>query len=275
MKLAVIHKMNGLTTYDRRQSLLELLRKQPGLSVPELGAVLGVSQGTIRNDLDALEAEGRLIRVHGGAILQEHIQFQSRNVSAHFQQNVAAKKAIGRRAAELVNDGESILLDASSTIYYFAQALRDRRRLRVVTNGIDVARWLAQEPTNSVILLGGVLGPEGSSVTGLLSEQIIEELHIQKAFVSCSGLSIAHGMTEVHLDEAQLKRKAIESARQVIALVDSTKFGNEDLTSFARLEQINQLFTDAGVSEEWTARLSSAGVQLTLCEDIALSTKIT
>jgi DeoR family transcriptional regulator of aga operon len=80
MKPAVIHKMNGLTTYDRRQSLLELLRKQPGLSVPELGAVLGVSQGTIRNDFNALEAEGRLIRVHGGAILHEHIQFQSSRI---------------------------------------------------------------------------------------------------------------------------------------------------------------------------------------------------
>jgi DeoR/GlpR family transcriptional regulator of sugar metabolism len=264
----------ALKTYERRQSLLEILRSQPGLHVPELSVTLRVSQGTVRNDLDALEAEGRLIRVHGGAVLNEQIQFQSRNISTHFQQNVAAKKAIGRRAAELVHDGDSILLDASSTIYYFAQALQDRRRLRVVTNGIDVARWLAQDPTNSVILLGGVLIPEGSSVTGLLSEQIIEELHIQKAFVSCSGLSIARGLTEVHLDEAQLKRKAIESARQVIALVDSTKIGNEDLTSFARLEQIDQLFTDAGLSQEWIDRFRSAGVQLTLCEDSVLPTKI-
>jgi DeoR/GlpR family transcriptional regulator of sugar metabolism len=124
-----------------------------------------------------------------------------------------------------------------------------------------------------VILLGGVLIPEGSSVTGLLSEQIIKELHIQKAFVSCSGLSIVRGLTEVHLDEAQLKRKAIESAREVNALVDSTKVGKEDLTSFARLEQIDRLFTDAGISEEWVALLSSTGVQLTLCEDSVLSTK--
>ncbi|MGA2488626.1 MAG: DeoR/GlpR family DNA-binding transcription regulator [Anaerolineales bacterium] len=263
-----------MTTYERRQSLLEILRLQPDLRVPELSIALKVSQGTVRNDLDALEAQGRLIRVHGGAVLNEQIQFQSRNFTTHFQENVAAKKAISRRAAELVKDGDSLLLDASTTIYYFAQALQDRRRLRVVTNGIDAAQLLAQEPTNSVILLGGVLIPEGSSVTGLLSEQIIKELHIQKAFVSCSGLSIARGLTEVHLDEAQLKRKAIESAREVNALVDSTKIGNEDLTSFAQLDQIDQLFTDAGLSEEWAARLRSAGVQLTLCEDIALSTKI-
>jgi DeoR/GlpR family transcriptional regulator of sugar metabolism len=264
----------ALKTYERRQSLLEILGSQPGLRVPELSLTLRVSQGTVRNDLDALEAEGRLIRVHGGAVLNEQIQFRSRDFSSRFQQNVAAKRAIGRRAAELVNDGDSILLDASSTVYYFAQAIQDRRRLRVITNGIDVARLLAQDPTNSVILLGGVLIPEGSSVTGLLSEQIIEELHIQKAFVSCSGLSIPRGLTEVHLDEAQLKRKAIESAHQVIALVDSTKIGNEDLTSFARLEQIKQLFTDAGLGQDWISRLRTAGVQLTLCEDMVLSTKL-
>jgi len=263
-----------LTSYERRQSLLEVLRLQPDLHVPELSATLKVSQGTIRNDLDALETEGRLIRVHGGAVLNEQIQFQSRNFTTHFQENIAAKKAISRKAAELVLNGDSLLLDASTTIYYFAQALQERKRLRVITNGIDTAQLLAQEPTNSVILLGGVLDPEGSSVTGLLSEQIIKELHIQKAFVSCSGLSIARGLTEVHLDEAQLKRKAIESAREVNALVGSTKIGKEDLTSFARLEQIDQLFTDTGLTEEWSARLRSVGVQLTLCEDSVLSKKI-
>jgi DeoR/GlpR family transcriptional regulator of sugar metabolism len=262
-----------LTTYERRQSLLEILRAKPDLHVPELSSTLNVSQGTVRNDLDALEAEGRLIRVHGGAVLNEQIQFQSRNFTTHFQENIGAKKAISRKAAELVADGDSLLLDASSTIYYLAQELRERRRLRVITNGIDAAQLLAQEPTNSVILLGGVLDPGGSSVTGLLSEQIIKELHIQKAFVSCSGLSITRGLTEVHLDEAQLKRKAIESAREVNALVDSAKIGKEDLTSFARLDQIHQLFTDGSLSEEWTARLSSAGVRLTLCEDSAFSQK--
>ena len=122
----------------------------------------------------------------------------------------AAKNCIGAGAAKLVNDEDSILLDASSTAYYLALHLRERSRLRVVTNGIEVARLLAQNPTNTVILIGGVVRADGSSVTGLLSEQIISELHIQKAFVSCSGFSVERGMTEVHLEEAQLKRKALE-----------------------------------------------------------------
>ncbi len=102
----------------------------------------------------------------------------------------------------------------------FALALEARRSLRVVTNGLEVARLLANNPTNTVILIGGILSQDGSSVTGLLSEQAIRDLHVQKAFVSCSGFSVERGMTEVHLEEAQLKRKALESAQQVFALVE-------------------------------------------------------
>ncbi|MGD0878712.1 MAG: DeoR/GlpR family DNA-binding transcription regulator [Anaerolineales bacterium] len=261
-----------MTVYNRRKALLELLRKQSDLHMPELAATLSVSEGTVRNDLNALEAEGQLIRVHGGAVLNGHIHFLDTKYPARFQDNVEAKKIIGRRAVELVSDGDSILLDASSTIYYFAQTLQERRQLRIVTNGIDVARLLAREPTNTVILLGGVINLEGSSITGLFNEQIIQELHIQKAFVSCSGFTIEHGMTEVHLAEAQIKRKAIESANQVIALIDSSKFGKEDLTSFARPEQISCLYTDTGLSPEWNARLHKAGIPIILCGEGEFST---
>ncbi len=256
-----------MTTYIRRQSLLELLRKQPGLSVPELAVTLDVSGGTVRNDLDALEQQGLLTRVHGGAVLHQQDQFQNNSFIRRYQQNADAKLAIARAAADLVNDDASILLDASTTAFYFAEALSERRRLRVMTNGFEVARELAQNTTNSVILIGGIVDNESSSVTGLLSEKIIEELHIQKAFLSCSGFSLERGMTEVHLAEAQLKRKAIESSQELFALVDSSKFGKEDLTSFARPEKITRLFTDQKLSSYWSDRLRKAGVEFTICTD--------
>jgi DeoR/GlpR family transcriptional regulator of sugar metabolism len=246
--------------------MLELLRKQPGLRVPEIAQMLGISDGTVRNDLNALEDEGLLMRVHGGAVLNE----QPKNFNAAFnirhQEHEKEKEMIAKKAASLVSDGDSLLLDASSTAFYFALHLGEYQRLRVVTNGIDVARLLAQNSTNTVILIGGVVNPDGSSVTGLLSEQIIAELHIQKAFVSCSGFSVERGMTEVHFEEAQLKRKAIESVRQVFALVDSSKMGHEDLTPFARPLQITHLFTDAGLSDEWKTRLQWANIPFTVCE---------
>ena len=256
-----------MTTYERRQTLLEMLRKQPGLRVRELAKDLSVSEGTIRNDLNALEEEGRLQRVHGGAVLDDREQFQNNSFLRRFRQNAAAKQAIARQAAALVNDGDSIMLDASSTAYYLALALNRRRKLRVMTNGFEVARELAQNTTNTVILIGGVVNNDSSSVTGLLSEQIIAEMHIGKAFFSCSGFSFERGMTEVHLEEAQLKRMAIESSEQVFALVNSSKIGLEDLTPFAHLNKISHLFTDSRLSPDCFQRLTEAGIALTICEE--------
>jgi DeoR/GlpR family transcriptional regulator of sugar metabolism len=172
---------------------------------------------------------------------------------------------------QLVHDGDSILLDASSTVYYLGLSLQGLQRLRVVTNGVDVARLLAQNASNTVILIGGVLNHEGSSVTGLFSEQNMREMHVQKAFVSCSGFSLESGMTEVHLAEAQLKRKMIASSEKLFALLDSSKFGKEDLTPFAKPEQVTHLFTDHGLTPEWFSKLKQAGIPFTICEGLKVS----
>jgi DeoR/GlpR family transcriptional regulator of sugar metabolism len=255
-----------MTSHERRQTLMDLLRRQPGLGVPEIAAALGTSAGTVRNDLNALQDEGRLTRFHGGAVLIEQRNLDSASFLSRHRDHAQEKESIARHAAGLVQDGDSILLDASSTVYYFALALGNKKNLRVVTNGMDVARLMAQNPTNTVILIGGILNQEGSSVTGLFSEQIIQDLHIQKAFVSCSGFSIDRGLTEVSLEEAQLKRKAIESAQQVYALIDSSKLGREDLTPFARPEKICCLYTDAEITPEWQERVVKAGIALVICE---------
>ncbi len=254
-----------MTTYERRQSLVDLLRKQSGLRVPEIALALGISEGTVRNYLNALQEEGRLTRFHGGAVLNEQRNFSNTSFASRHREHAFEKELIARMAAELVQDCDSILLDASSTIYYLALALESKQRLRVVTNGLDVAQLLAKNTSNTVILIGGILNPDGSSVTGLFSEQVIQDLHIQKAFVSASGFSVERGLTEVHLEEAQLKKKAIESAQQVYALVDSSKLGKEDLTPFARPDQICCLYTDNGISPEWKQKIENAGISITVC----------
>jgi DeoR family transcriptional regulator, fructose operon transcriptional repressor len=254
-----------MTSHNRRQSLIRLLQKKPGMRVPELAESLGVSNGTIRNDLDYLEKEGTLKRVHGGAILNGQTHQSDTSFDRRYQEHPDHKSVIARKAAELVDDGTSLLLDASTTVYYLAQQLAGRQRLRVVTNGIDVARLMARNSSNLVVLIGGIVTSDGSSVTGSLSEQIIRDLHIQMAFVSCSGLSLTRGLTDVLLAEAELKGKAISSAQAVYALVDSSKIGKEDLTPFAGLDQIAHLYTDNDISAEWMARLTDAGVHYTIC----------
>ena len=257
-----------MITSKRRQTLIDTLRKQPGLRVPELAKLLNVSEGTVRNDFNALEEQALLARVHGGAVLTQQAPHQNNSFHRRFDLNAPAKLAIAREAATLVEDDDSILLDASSTAYYFAMALSKHQRLRVMTNGFEAARELARNTANSVVLIGGIVNNDSSSVTGLLSEHIIEEMHIHKAFLSCSGFTLVSGMTEVHLAEAQLKRKVIDSTQELYALVDSTKFGKEDLTSFASPQKIRRLFTDGDVSPEWSERLRQAGIPFTVCRDM-------
>jgi DeoR/GlpR family transcriptional regulator of sugar metabolism len=255
----------SLIGFVRRQLLMDLLYKQPGIRATELANTLGVSQGTVRNDLKLLEQEGLILRKHGGAVLKEIDPLQNNSFLIRYRDDADAKRAIAHAAAEMVKNNDSILIDASSTSYYFAQAVVTRQRLRIVTNGIDVARLLALNSSNTVILIGGVVNNDAASVTGPLSELFMQELRIQNAFVSCSGFSLGRGLTEVNLAEAQVKRMAIESCQQVIAMVDSTKFGREDLTSFARPERIKHIFTDWRLSPEWAERLAAKGIEFTIC----------
>ncbi|MGQ9490448.1 MAG: substrate-binding domain-containing protein [Anaerolineae bacterium] len=261
-----------MTTFERRQRILALLREKPGIKVTELAHQLGVSQGTIRNDLTALEQSNQLKRVRGGAVIQERQPVSHPPFASRMQVRSQAKEHIARRAAELVADGDAILLDASSTVYYLAQFLQNRRNLTVVTNGIEVARALARNRSNTVILLGGVLSPEGTSVTGLLSEQLLKNLHIKTAFVSCYGFSLSMGLTEVDLHEAQIKSRMIASAETVVALIDASKFGKVDLTPFARLEQISHIFTDRDLSADWIEQLQRACVPFTVCDESTIAT---
>ena len=135
---------SDLTTYERRKSLLDMLKKQPGLRVTEIALEMEVSEGTVRNDLNALEDEGYLTRVHGGAVLSPSKQPLHPAFSIRHQANAYEKECIAKHASKMINNGDSILLDASSTVYYLALNLQEHNRLRVVTNGIEVARLLAQ-----------------------------------------------------------------------------------------------------------------------------------
>jgi ribose transport system substrate-binding protein len=233
--------------------------------VPELAQQLGVSQGTIRNDFNALAEAGQVTRVRGGAVSTNETLAQGVRFAAQARVNVAAKQRIARWAANLIEDGDSILLDSSTTVFHLAYFLQDRHNLTVVTNGLDVARALAQNPTNTVILLGGVLDTKGTSVTGLLSEPFLGDLHMKTAFVSCTGFAPDSGLTEDDLHRAEIKRLMIGSAGRVVALIDSSKFGQVDLAPFAQLHQVSHIFTDEDLSPAWVQRLEATHTPLSLC----------
>jgi ribose transport system substrate-binding protein len=254
-----------MTTFERRQRILALLREQSGLKVTELAKLLGVSEGTIRNDLDALNKARQLTRVRGGAVPIDDYQIPAPTLPDRARVNATAKQRIARWAADMVEDGDSILLDASTTVFHMASFLQDRRNLTIFTNGIEVARALAKNPANTTILIGGAVRPNGASVAGLLGEKILAGLHINTAFVSCSGFSLEAGLTQIDIQEAQLKSGMIRCAKRVVALIDSSKFGQASLTPFASLEQISRIVTDNNVSFECIEELRRANISLTVC----------
>jgi ribose transport system substrate-binding protein len=261
-----------MTTFERRQRILDLLRRQPGIRVPELARLLKVSEGTIRNDLRALEKAGELTRVRGGAVVRDGRDFISPAFSARAEVNAATKKRIGRWAAGMVEDGDSVLLDSSSTVFHIAPFLLGRSNLTVITNGIEVAYALAENPTHTIILIGGVLRPDRALTVGYLGEKILENLHIKTAFVSCSGFSVERGLTQVDIQEAQLKSRMIESAERVVALIDSTKFGKVDLTPFATVEQISHILTDSELAPRYIDAIRQTCANLTVCGENTTST---
>jgi len=253
-----------MTVFERRQRIQDLLRDQPGIKVTDLAQRLHVSAGTIRNDLSALEREGVLRRVRGGAVLRQNHRFVSPSFAARAQLNADAKEWIARRAADMVKDGDSILMDASTTVFAMVPNLEGLRNLTVVTNGIEIALALARYG-HSVILIGGMVHADGASVIGHLGGKILRDLHIKTAFTSCSGFSVDVGLTEIDIQEEQVKRQMITSAEQVIALIDSSKFGKVDFTSFASLDQIAHVLTDSRLDPQFIDQLHQTHVVLTIC----------
>jgi DeoR/GlpR family transcriptional regulator of sugar metabolism len=264
--VVILYSINVIPV-ERQQQLIALLRSQPGLAVPELAERLQVSPGTIRNDLRSLAGSGQVVRVRGGGtVLPDLTAFSGDTFAVRGHQHEQAKQAIGRVAAGCIQDGESILLDASTTVFHMAKFLVNRRRLRVVTNGIEVARLLSQNPSHLVMVVGGTLRAGTQSMTGPWSLRYLDEVNPQHAFIACSGFTPENGMTEVDIYEAEFRIKAIRSATQIIALIDSSKFGQVELTPSVRPGQITHIYTDSELTTEWQSRLSRAGVPFTLCE---------
>jgi ribose transport system substrate-binding protein len=262
---------SSLTTYERRQRIVDLLRQQAGIKATELAKLLEVSEGTIRNDLRTLQKKGQLRRVRGGAVLKDDYQICNPEFAVRARVNAVAKQRIARWAADLVEDGDAILLDASTTVFHMAPWLQQRRNLTIVTNCIETGLALSQNSDHTVILIGGILRADGLSVVGHLGERTLDELNIKTAFVSCSGFSVEAGLTEVDIQDTPVKRKMLQSANQVVALIDSSKFGRVDLTPFAGVDQISHIFTDTEVAPEFVEQLRSTSIPLSICSENTMS----
>lgn len=254
--------MTTLTTFDRRTAILAYLQRHRRASTRQLSDLFGVSEVTIRSDLATLEESGHLSRQHGGAELPGPAQAEQ-PFELRRGQHPREKVEIARAAAATIEPGDTILLDASSTAYQLALALKDRRNLTVVTNNVQTAAALAGNPSLEIILVGGLVRGDNWSVVGVLAEEMLGKLHATRGFFGAAGLTLDRGLTDADTREVQIKRAMIAAARYVAVLLDASKFGQQSFLTFAGLTDVDHLISDA-IPEAYREACRLNEVRLTL-----------
>ncbi|GGS17634.1 DeoR family transcriptional regulator [Streptomyces humidus] len=253
----------NLLAEQRRALILDEVRRRGGVRVNELTRKLGVSDMTVRRDLDALARQGVLEKVHGGAVPVMEASTHEPGFEAKSGLELTAKEDIAKAAAQLVTPGSAIALSGGTTTYALAHHLVDLPDLTVVTNSVRVADVFhgAQRTSGprqgaaTVVLTGGVRTPSDSLV-GPVADQAIAALHFDVLFLGVHGISAEAGLSTPNLAEAETNRRLVQSARRVVVVADHTKWGVVGLSSFAALEQVDTLVTDAGLPGAARAEIS-------------------
>ena len=244
----------------RRQAIVEALEEAGQLSVSELSERFGVSEVTIRADLQALSEQGLVQRIRGGATIAKVLPDLTYEV--RMQLNAAQKARIGRMAASMVHHGDTIALDASTTAQAITPYLKNINELTVVTNGLKVAMSLLAHPAIHVIMVGGSIRREGMSLVGPLNCGLIQDIHIRIGFFGARGFTIEEGMTDVSIGEVRTKREMASRCRQVVGVFDSRKWGRIATATFATLDQINAIITDADAPAALVEAVRGRGVDV-------------
>lgn len=226
----------------RRKELLELLQSEPELSISEMTERLGVSAATVRRDLNNLSNQGLIQRLRGGATISHPLGVEPSWIDRN-RENIEKKRAIVRLALDFVKDGQVVALDVGTTTLELARLLQMRSDLMVFTASVPISETLAMgRPT--VYLVGGRVRPREMGVVGPLARDIIGRFHYDIFFLAAAGWSLEQGLMDFSIEDVEIKQAFMNSSNQVIALVDSTKYGKTSLMSIAPLEEIDMVITD-------------------------------
>jgi DeoR family fructose operon transcriptional repressor len=246
---------------ERQRRILEQMRSGATVKVTDLSTAFGVSESSIRRDLRDLASSGLLERTHGGALLAEST-LSELTFAEKVDQNLAEKVAIARVAADMVQDGDSIILDAGSTTLQIARLLRGRRQLTVVTNALTVAAELGDQPGIDLIVVGGVVKESTMALVGPIAERTLAEINADWVFLGTNGLDLERGLTTPTPIEAAVKRRMIAAARQVVVVADSSKLGRVAFANVAPVSRMHVLITDQGFDRDTGCELSARGVSV-------------
>jgi DeoR/GlpR family transcriptional regulator of sugar metabolism len=238
-----------LLANQRREQILKLLREDGTAKVHDLAKIFKVSEVTVRQDLEKLEADDLIIREHGGAFLKS-IEDQVSSLSLMNRDNMDKKALIGKKAAELIENGEVIILDSGSTTTEIAKNIVNRKNLTVITNALNIAMILGSHPGIEVMMTGGEFKPPTLSLTGQKAADFLADIHVDKLFLATAGISLKSGLTYPSISDLVVKKAMIDAADTVYLVADSTKVGKPSLASLGALSLIHYLITDPSISKE-------------------------
>ena len=250
---------------ERQQAIAELVLSRGRASVAELAETYEVTTETVRRDLAALDRAGLLLRVHGGAVPARALHVVESGVSEREGTRADHKDAIARAATDFVPlAGATVLFDAGTTTARVAAQLPTDRELVVITNSVPIAARLAGVGSVNLQLLGGRVRGLTQAAVGEQVLRVLDTLRVDIAFIGTNGISIAHGLSTPDAEEAAVKRAMVKCANYVVVVADSSKVGREEFVSFAPIDRIDALVTDAEITDADRKALTEQGVEVVL-----------
>jgi DeoR/GlpR family transcriptional regulator of sugar metabolism len=251
----------NLLAEPRRMKILEWLQEEGSARVRDLSAAFGVSEATVRQDLERLDTDGFIVREHGGAFLKSMPQ-QVQSMSLAHMTNMDKKKKIGRAAAALVGNGETIILDSGSTTTEVANNLTGRENLNIITNAINIALLLGALPSMTVHMSGGQFKAPTLSLSGEKSGDFFQGIFAEKLFLATAAVSFEAGLTFPSMADLYVKRAMIKAASKVYLVADSTKIGRTSFSSLGPISMIHGFITDDGISDADREGFEKQGIEV-------------
>jgi len=251
--------------HERQQKILELVRAKGTVTISELCPMFDVTSMTVRRDLRHLAEKSLLEQTYGGATIIQSTSYEPPFPSRQIV-NAMQKKAIAKRAAELVRDGDTVALDVGTTTLELARCLRTKESLLVLTASTQVALELAGCRNIRVILAGGEVRPGELSVVGEVAVATYERFYVDKAFLGAAAVSSEHGVSDFNLEDTVVKKAMIARAKQVILLADCSKFGKIAFARVCPLNALHMVVTDSGADRRFLSEMERSGVEVVLAE---------
>jgi DeoR/GlpR family transcriptional regulator of sugar metabolism len=257
--------LRNLSQSERLRHVLLLLETRDYVPVTELSEAFAVSEVTVRSDLTVLAKQGLVARIRGGVRAIQQGQSEV-GFDLRLRLEVEGKRAVARAAAAMVDEGEAVAIDASTTGYYLALELRAKRELVVVTNGLLVATALADAPGITVLVTGGVLRLSAMSLVGDLGTDVLRTTRINKGFLGARGLSLERGLMDLNPDEVRIKQEMADACEQVFGIFDGTKWHRSALLAFVATEDLAGIVTDSSAPSAEVGAWRAAGVHVVVVD---------